>query len=188
MGLRETGKSFERNPPVVPPELLDRLGPPEDIFGPNLRFRTWSTLLGSFLTVLGFAFFVLGLAGPPASRVLSLLGGGLMAVGVAAVVLPRRVPPTWIYVCSRGIARARGDDWSFANWDEVIKVEDVSISKGAVTVRQFRLVLAGRDDWGFIADCRRLAEVLHRKIAERDDPKDPIRAATVDPKPGNTSD
>lgn len=160
-------------PPPLPANLLDRLGEPEDVFGPNWRFRTTSTLAGSALVLLGFVFCLAGATAreAPGGQVYLLLSGGLMLCGSVAVLLPRRVPPTWVFVCSRGAARTRGADWEAVEWAEVVRFEDATLADG-VAVRQCRVVLAGGGEWGFladyVADYRRLTDVLRRKVAERD--------------------
>lgn len=169
-------------PPVLPANLLDRLGEPEDVFGPNRRFRTASTVAGGALVLLGFVFCLAGAAagparGAPGGQVYLLLGGGLMLCGSVAVLLPRQVPPTWVFVCPRGVARARGADWEAVEWAEVVRFEDATLAAG-VAMRQFRVVLAGGGEWGFladyVADYRRLTDVLRRKVAERDPPRSGI--------------
>ncbi|HEX3150957.1 MAG TPA: hypothetical protein VHR66_22955 [Gemmataceae bacterium] len=161
-------------PPDLPADLLDRFGPPEEAFGPNLRFRTLSTLLGGFLIVLGFAGFVNGAALAAArdksATIYMFLGGCLMAVGSAAVILPRRAPRTWIFVCARGLVRARGEDWESVEWDQVVRFDDVSMSSGVVAIRQCRVLLTDGTEWGFladyVADFRRLMEMLRAKVGD----------------------
>jgi hypothetical protein len=46
--------------PVLPAHLLDRLGQPEDSFGPNWRFRTASAVAGAGVTLLGVGFVLAG--------------------------------------------------------------------------------------------------------------------------------
>src|SRR5262245_34146864 len=68
-------------PPAIPADLLDRFGEPEDVFGPNMRFRVASVLLGALLLLLGLGFFLSGVVArgaqaPPrgSEGVLLLLG------------------------------------------------------------------------------------------------------------------
>jgi hypothetical protein len=178
MRLRQT-------PPVLPGNLRDRVGEPEDVFGPNRRFRTASTIVGGALVLLGVGFCLVGAAdlpagGAPGRPVYLLVGGGLLICGLAAVVLPRQAPPTWVFVCRRGLVRVRGAEWEVVEWAEVLRVEDATLPTG-VTTRQCRVVLAGGGEWGFlanyVADFPRLTEVLRRKVAERG----PSRLGTADP-------
>jgi hypothetical protein len=104
-----------------------------------------------------------------------------MTCGVVAVVFPRQVPPRWVFVCPRGLVRARGADWEAVEWSEVVRVEDATLSTGVVTSRQCRVVLAGGGEWGFLADYvgdyQRLTGVLRRKMNERNPP----RVGTAEP-------
>jgi hypothetical protein len=170
--------------------LINRFGEPEEVFGPNRRFRAASAVLGAFLVLLGLVFFAAGGgafqgAQPPGGLAYMWLGGGLMTVGVAAGVLPGRVPPTWVFVCSGGLVRARGAHWDDVDWAEVARFEDAALAGGAVAVRQCRIVLKGGGEWGFladyIADYRRLADLLRRKVDEQDPPPDPPGSRTAEP-------
>src|SRR4051812_32276512 len=119
-----------RPPPALPPDLLDRFGAPDEAFGPNMRFRVASVLLGALLLLLGLAFFVIGVLGPAArgpgaGGILRLLATGLIAVGGAAVVLPIRVPRNWVFVCPRGLVRTRGAEWDGLGWAEVARFEEI---------------------------------------------------------------
>jgi hypothetical protein len=171
-------------PPTIPPDLLDRYGEPEYVFGPNMRFRVTSVLLGALLFLLGLAFFLFGVAArviqaPPrgSEGVLLLLAAGLMAVGAGAVVFPRSVPLNWVFVCPGGLVCTRGADWDAVGWADVSRFEDMSLSGGAVTTRQCRIVTASGAEWGFLADWvaeyGQLAAVLRRKVEERSAPPDP---------------
>lgn len=166
---------LRRPPPDLPANLLDRLGAPEHVFGPNRRFRAASASVGSGLILLGVVFCLAWVAALPAGAgprgpLYLLLGGGLIVCGLAAVVLPRQVPLTWVFICPRGLVRARGEIWEAVEWAEMVRVEDVTLPAGA-TVRQCRVVLAGGGEWGFladyVADCGRLAEVLRQKVGSR---------------------
>ena len=54
-----TATLFSRpRPPAVPNELLELYGPPEAVFGPNMRFRRKSIGMGIVLVLLGVGFFV----------------------------------------------------------------------------------------------------------------------------------
>jgi len=162
----------KRAPPDLPPDLLNRLGPPEDVFGPNTRFLAQSTALGVLLVLMGFAGFVGGAAqyaerqtGAP---IYMYLGGALMAVGSAAVILPRKGPRTWVYVCPRGLARARGENWEAVGWDQVARFQDATIEGQTSGIRQCRVILTDGTEWGFIenhlADYRRLKGLLRAKV------------------------
>jgi hypothetical protein len=165
-----------RPPPALPDDLLDRLGEPEAVFGPNRRFVTASTVVGGGMAVLGVGFIVLGVAARiagrlPGNELYFYLGLMMMILGVLAVVVPRQAPK-WVFVCPRGLARAREDDWDAVLWAEVVRFEDATMSARAVTIRQCRLVLVGGGEWGFlanhVADYGRLSELLRRKMAERE--------------------
>ena len=156
-------------------ELVARLGEPEDVFGPNRRFRIASTIVGSVLVLLGVVFCVAWVSllpggGAPGGGAFLLLGSGLMICGLAAVILPRQVPATWVFVCPRGLARLRGANWEAVDWAEVLRIEDATLPT-RTTVRQCRVVLASGGEWGFladyVADFKRLTEVLRRKMAEQ---------------------
>jgi hypothetical protein len=172
-----------RPPPTIPPDLLDRYGEPEHVFGPNMRFRVASFLLGGLLLLLGLAFSLFGVAARAAQGfrgsegVLLLLGAGLMAVGAAAVLIPRSVPLNWVFVCPAGLVRIRGADWDAVGWADVSRFEDASFSVGAVTSRQCRIITAAGAEWGFqadwVAEYGRLVAVLRRKVEERPTPLDP---------------
>ena len=161
-------------PPSIPTDLLERFGEPEHVFGPNMRFRFASALMGVFLTTLGFAFFVWGMAdvrdGPKdgTGRILCLLGGGLMTVGAAAFILPRRVPLNWVFVCPNGLIRARGDVWDNVDWLDIARFECANFSGTTVTIRQCKIVTTAGVEWGFIsdwiADYNGLTEVLREKV------------------------
>jgi hypothetical protein len=148
-----------------------------------MRFRVASFLLGALLLLLGLAFFLFGVAARAAQGlrgsegVLALLGAGLMAVGAAAVVFPRSVPLSWVFVCPGGLVRIRGADWDAVGWADVSRFEDASLSSGAMTIRQCRIVTADGAEWGFqangVAEYGRLAAVMRRKVEERPTPPDP---------------
>ena len=176
---------FRPTPPAIPPDLLDRYGRPEYVFGTNVRFRVASVLLGALLLVLGLALFLFrvaaGAAQPRGSDniLLDVVIGGLIALGAAAVYLPWSVPLNWLFVCPGGLVRRRGTDWDAVRWAEVSRFEDMSLAGGAVTVRQCRIVTTTGAEWGFLADrfaeYGRLAAVLRRKVEERPTPPDPGR-------------
>ena len=164
------------SPPTLPPDLADRFGEPEHVFGPNLWFRAVSTVLGCFLALLGLALFIFGLAVVtaklmPGGQVYLLLGGGLMTVGVAAVAFPRSVPRNWLFVCPGGLVRTRGTEWEGVGWAKMVRFEDASSTSGVVAVRQCRVVISDGDEWGFIADWianyARLTTVLRQKVNGR---------------------
>jgi hypothetical protein len=160
-------------PPPLPPDLVARLGPSEELFGPNLRFRTQSTLLGGFLVVLGLVGFVFGGLRAAAhirdGQIYLFFGMVLMAVGSAAVILPRRAPLRWTFICARGLAQSERDGWRTVEWTEVRRATGVSMTSGVATIRQFRLDLTDGTEMGFlgdyVADYRRLSDVLRAKVA-----------------------
>lgn len=171
-------------PPALPADLLDRFGEPEGVFGPNRRFVAASTAVGLGLAVLGPAFIALGVAAQlgrlPGHEFYYFLGLVMAALGVLAVMVPRQPPSAWVFVCPRGVARVRGDDWEAVAWAEVVRFEDAARSHRGQAIRQCRLVLTGGGEWGFLADrvaeFGRLSEMLRRKTAGREDsvPSPPI--------------
>lgn len=157
----------------MPAALRDRLGEPEEVFGPNRRFLAGPTLVGATLILLGVgsvAVWAIALWVGKAAGLwrFLLLGIALVACGLA-LILASRVPPTWVFVCPRGLARLRGADWDAIGWPRVARVEDSRLTAG-VAGRQCRVVLAGGGEWAFAAGCvagfGRLAETLCRKLAE----------------------
>ena len=171
---------FRATPPAVPVDLLEQFGEPEAMFGPNMRFRISSAIIGIFLVILGFAFVVGGpviLQGNVMAGVgvYVLLGCGLMLMGVTAIVVPIRLPLNWVFVCPSGLIRSRGEIWEAVDWADVVRFEDASMSGSAVTIQQCRIVRADGSEWGFLADhiayYGRLAEVLRQRVAEGDGEK-----------------
>lgn len=160
-------------PPTIPPDLLERFGEPEHSFGPNMRFRTQSVLLGTFLFLLGLAFLIVGLLerngqqvglGGGGGGVLIVLASGLLAIGGVAIYLPFYLPRDWLFVCARGLVRYLNRDWVTLDWSDALRFEDVSLPQ----VRQCQIVTADGSKWGFIADLiadyKRLTEVLGEKM------------------------
>jgi hypothetical protein len=107
---------------------------------------------------------------PLAGGVSEMLTLGLVVLGGFCIVAPRIVPANWVFVCPKGVVRTRGANREGVAWDEVTRFEDASLKSGITTIRQCRLVLKDGSEWGFIADwigdCRKLAEVLRRKVEE----------------------
>jgi hypothetical protein len=144
-------------PPVIPPDLLDRYGEPEHVFGPNMRFRIASVVMGTVLLLLAVTFFIFGMAdraaqGPQRSSggLLVLLSAGLLAVGGAAIVFPMSIPLNWVFVFPKGLVRTRGAEWDNVDWVNVLRFEDMSLSSGVATSEQCRIItlpgLSG-DSW-----------------------------------------
>jgi hypothetical protein len=165
-------------PPAIPPDLLERYGEPEHVFGPNMRFRVASGLLGAFLFLLGLAFLILGFAAQGAqkmdrgtSKAWTFLALLLMTMGTAAIVLPRSVPLNWVFVCPRGLVRTLGADWNAVAWADVSRFEDASLSHRMVAIQQCRIITTAGEEWGFLANnvagYERLAAILRQKVAER---------------------
>jgi hypothetical protein len=166
-------------PPEIPSELLDKFGEPEHVFGPNMPFRIKSAVVGACVLILGFGFLLYGmmakLAGVPGawdySLVYMLLGGGLMTVGAAAIILPWRVPLKWLFSCPQGLVRTSGDNWDAVEWADVARFQELDVSGRAVTIRQCRIITTSGTEWGFladyVADYDRLKEVLRTKVVER---------------------
>jgi len=184
-------------PPALPPELVARFGPPEDVFGPNLRFRFAAAVCGLVFVLTGAVLFLMGLGAGGARLPLSDWISGKLAVplvvlGAVVVVGTRLVPMNWVFVCSQGLVRTRGAAWQGIKWAEVDRFEDATLDHKGVTTRQCRLLLKDGTEWGFLADYvaeyRRLSEVLRRKIHERAAPPAPPRTEaragrTVEGKP-----
>lgn len=158
-------------PQAVPQELVERFGEPEHAFGPNMRFRKQSIVLGSMLILIGAAFMIFGFLDRDAQKfgrgggaVMALLGGGLLLMGWVAVYFPLRMPRDWVYVCPRGLIRNLNHDWESLTWTDAVRFEDVSLPQ----IRQCQIVTADGSNWGFIADriadYRRLTEVLGEKM------------------------
>ncbi len=160
-------------PPTIPPDLVERFGEPEHAFGPNMRFRVQSVLIGSFLFLLGLAFLIFGLLdrngqqvglGGGGGGVLIVLSAGLLAVGGVAVYVPFYVHRDWLFVCPRGLVRYLNRDWETLAWSDALRFEDVSLPH----VRQCQIVTADGSKWGFIADLiadyKRLSEELRAKV------------------------
>jgi hypothetical protein len=166
--------------PDLPVEVLDQLGEPEHVFGPNVRLLILGTVCGAALIVVGI--YLLLLAGSVAGGRLPLnnwLGGrvagpsgiGLIVFGVFFIVGMRMWPTGWLFVCPRGLARSRGNAWSILLWTEIDRLEDATItSEFGISHRQSRLVLKDGGEWGFIADSIdryvRLLHVLKSKLEE----------------------
>ena len=162
-------------PPAVPLDLLNAFGEPEQVFGPNLRFRVIAAVCGGVLVAMGVFFFLLGMgaagAGLPLSDWVSgKLTAPLVGFGVILLIGTRLVPLSGVFVCPRGLIRTRGDAWDGIHWAEVDRFEDATLTHKAVTTRQCRLVLKNGAEWGFLADhiaeYGKLTEVLRRKVEE----------------------
>lgn len=162
--------------PTVPLELTSRLGEPELVFGPNVRFRVVAAVCGLIFVVMGAVFFLMGLAVgraqlPLADWVSGKLTIPLMVLGVIILIGTRLVPLNWVFICPGGVIRTRGDAWDGIGWTEIERFEDATLGQKGVTLRQCRLVLADGSEWGFladyVADYPRLAEVLARKVSEK---------------------
>ena len=164
-------------PPAIPDELLQRSGPPEDVFGPNMRFRRKSVLMGCLLVLLGVGFFAYsvamrqGMAANNGFEGLTLfMASSLFAVGGVAVFYPLSMRYDWVYVCPGGLIRTRGVYWDAVAWGDVTRVEVADISGRAVTIRQFRVTTRTGEEWGFIADSvadyKRLCTLLVEKAGK----------------------
>jgi hypothetical protein len=163
--------------PALPMELFNQFGVPDRVWGPNLRFRIATVLLGSLLVLLGLLFVVGGLASKlanPQTRgsegIMFLLGAGLLAVGIAAINFHFSTPLNWVFVFPGGIVRKLGHDWESLVWGEVLRFEDVSFA-GTATVRQCRIIAIDGTEWGFLAnlyeDYGSLKSILREKMKER---------------------
>lgn len=146
-------------PPALPVELLDRSGPPEAVFGPNMRFRRKSIGMGIVLVLLGVGFFGWSLAlrlGPaprdPSEVIFSCLAAGLFAVGGAAVYYPLSMRYDWVYVCPGGLIRTRGVHWDAVAWGDILRFDDCTMAGNVVTIRQCRIITVAGEEWGFLAD------------------------------------
>jgi|SRR5579872_1048137 len=171
--------------PALPMELFDQFGEPERVFGPNMRFRIASVLLGSLLVLLGLLFVVGSLASKLAKNaqmagsegLMILLGAGLFAVGIAAINFHFSTPLNWVFVFPGGIVRKRGQDWESLVWGDVLRFEDMSFA-GTATVRQCRIVSIDGTEWGFLAnwyeDYGSLKSILREKTKERLSQSNPL--------------
>ena len=155
--------------------MLDRFGVPEEVFGPNLRFRVVAAFCGVVLVLMGVLFFLAGLGGgdgrlPLGGWVGAKLAAPLLVLGAVVMIGARLVPRNWVFVCPRGVVRTRGAIWEGVGWAEVERFEDATLTGQMVALRQCRLVLKGGGEWGFLADYvaeyGRLAEALRRKVGE----------------------
>jgi hypothetical protein len=165
MGLRST-------PPAIPPELLNRYGEPEHVFGPNVRVRVLVTLFGAAFFILGIYFlgtsFVKG--NDALSKTVGRNFGSMLAVfGAAMVIITMRLKRNWVFVCSRGLVRTLGGAWEGVRWADVDRFEDATFSHKSITSQACRIVLTSGGTWGFMADhisqYPRLAEVLQQRLA-----------------------
>lgn len=153
----------------MPAELQERFGKPEHVFGPNLRVRIIGAFCAVIFVIMGVTVFLLGLAGVPLGASVSrLLAVPLVVLGAVVLVGTRLVPLNWVFVYPRGLVRTRGDAWDCLDWTEVERFEDATLTHKAVTMRQCRIVLKERAEWGFLADYiaeyGRLTDVLSRKV------------------------
>lgn len=158
-------------PPTIPDELLQKLGAPECSFGPNMRFRVVSVICGIVLLAMAIVYVLMSIGPNPlplARGVSDMLTFGLVVLGGFCIVAPRLVPAKWVFVCPKGVIRARGSSWDNIEWSQVARFEDASLTSGIATVRQCRIVLKDGSEWGFIADWigdyARLAQVLKAKM------------------------
>jgi hypothetical protein len=163
-------------PPAIPENLRTQFGEPEDVFGPNLRFRVVSVICGIVLIGMAIIYVVMSIGPNPvplAGGVSSMLTVGLLVLGAFCIAAPRIVPTSWIFICPRGIIRARGSNWDAIGWDEIARFEDATLKSGITTIRQCRLVLKKGGEWGFLADWigdyRKLTQVLRTKLEEQAD-------------------
>ncbi len=159
-------------PPPFPAELSNRFGEPEEIFGPNQRFRVLSPILGLILLFLGVAFFVARtLLGEAQTPFALHIGTGLLGLGIAAFFLPLLLPIRWVFVCPGGLARGQGQSWHTLSWSEAVRFEDASLSKAGVRARQCRIIKSDGTEVGFIAeyvsDYDRLVAILRNKVESR---------------------
>lgn len=165
-----------RQPPAISADLLDLYGQPEEVFGPNVRFRRLSVLLGLILIGMGVAFFVWNFVearDPNAPQngsngIRLLLGAGLIIVGGAALVVPFSVPRHWVFVCPNGLIRNRGEVWEAVAWAEIVRFDDATMSARAVRIQQCRIVTRSGTEWGILAnwtaDYNRLCSVVRLKL------------------------
>ena len=167
-----------RQPPTISTNLLHLYGQPENVFGPNMRFRRLSALLGSILIVLGFAFLVWNFIdardpnspGSSSNGLRQLLGVGLVIAGSVALFLPFAVPLNWVFVCPNGLIRNRGEVWESVKWGDIIRFDDATLSSRGVQIRQCRIVTRSGPVWGILAiwtaDFDRLCSVVGHKVKE----------------------
>jgi len=161
---------FRRIPPDLPPDLADRFGPPEHVFGPNPRLRVVAGVCGLTVLAVAVIFYVLALL-PPRDKASAGLAVALTAIAGFLLAGMWVAPKNWVFVCPDGLIRTRGSKWDGIAWSEVLSFEDASLGHRGVSIRQCRLVLTDGTEWGFLADhvaeYGRLCEALGRKAAER---------------------
>jgi hypothetical protein len=166
---------LQPTPPAIPAELLTRLGEPEHVFGPNVRFRVVATVCGVILLVMGVFFFLLGLGAggarlPLGDWVSARLAVPLVVLGAVVLIGTRLVPLNWVFVCPRGLVRTRGDAWDGLEWAEAERFEDASLTHRGVTSWQCRILTKDGKEWGFLADYiagyGRLTEILRQRVGE----------------------
>ncbi len=135
--------------------MLDQFGEPEHVFGPNLRFRVVAAICAISIVGAGVFFFLLGAAGNRlllADWVSGKLAVPMVTVGTVVLIGTRLVPLNWIFVCPKGVIRTRDAAWDGISWTDVDRFEDTTGTYKAVTTRQYRLLLKGGGEWGFLAD------------------------------------
>ena len=161
-------------PPAVPNELLEPYGPPEAVFGPNMRFRRKSIGMGIVLVLLGVGFFGWCLAlrlGPaprdPSEVIFRWLAAGLFAIGGAAVYYPLSMRYDWVYVCPGGLIRTRGVHWDAVAWGDIRRFDDCTMAGNVVTIRQCRIITVAGEEWGFLADSVADFERLNALLVEK---------------------
>ncbi len=154
--------------PSVPADLLSRFGAPERVYGPNLRFRIISAVCGLVLVGAGVALLLEKIAGLPLGDLVSdKLSAMMIAVGAVIIVGSRLVPLHWVFICPGGLIRKRGGAWDNVAWTDVARFEDATLDKKTATVRQFRIVTAAGEEWGFLADQITDYESLHAELQRR---------------------
>lgn len=166
---------MRRAPPTPPAHLLAIAGQPEEVFGPNMRFRRASILLGAGLLLLGVGFlawFLFPGIGPAVGGfrdILRWLAAGLVALGGAAIFYPLSLRYDWVYVCPGGLIRTRGVHWDAVAWGDIRRFDDCTLNAKGVTARQCRVVTATGEEWGFladwVADYDRLMVTLREKLS-----------------------
>ena len=176
---------FRPKHPAVPLGLLDQMGDPEQVFGPNVRLRVVAVVCGAILIAMGVIFLLLGVGAlgpdlPLHDKAGRTMGLCLTMLGMGFLVIARTSPLPWVLVCPRGLIRTRGAEWVGIAWADVERFEDASLSRGAVTATQCRLVLRDGTEAGFVADFladyRGLSDALQQKVGASQRPPETERA------------
>ena len=105
--------------PPIPTDLLAEFGEPEQVFGPNQRFRLAMVAIGGASLIFGVLFTVARWNNLPVTDWFSPVIAVAMAVGGVVVIYGAWMWPTsWVFVCPRGLVRKCGSRWEGRDWSE----------------------------------------------------------------------